>query len=120
MHYVESSGLRACLYLKLYMAVGLPDSLDSLLDSAPPVHEVCEHVRVINWYQLGIQLLLDGVELEEIRKDGEKRVRMYQLWLRTQPDATRRQLLTALRSKDVGENAVADKYQQLLSQKVSK
>ena len=60
------------------MAVGLPDSLDSLLDSAPPVHKVCEHVRVINWYQLGIQLLLDGVELEEIRKDADKRDRMYQ------------------------------------------
>ena len=102
------------------MAVGLPDSLDSLLDSAPPVHEVCEHVRVINWYQLGIQLLLDGVELEEIRKDADKRDRMYQLWLRTQPDATRRQLLKALRSKDVGENAVADKYQQLLFEMVSK
>ena len=59
------------------MAVGLPDSLDSLLDSAPPVHEVCEHVRVTNWYQLGIQLLLDGVELEEIRKDADKRDRIY-------------------------------------------
>ena len=103
------------------MAVSLPDSLDFLLDSVPPVHEVCEHVRVTNWYQLGIQLLLDGVELEEIRKDAaDKRDRMYQLWLRTQPDATRRQLLTALRSKDVGENAVADNYQQWLSKMVSK
>ena len=95
--------------------------LEQLLDQTPPLSEVCENARTSHWYNLGIQLQLDEVELEEIRSDAgsEKRSRMYQLWLRSKSDATRRQLLTALRTKDVGEIVVARKYEKVLIEKVS-
>ena len=75
----------------------------TILDQVPPLIEVCEHAKTSRWYQLGIQLELVEVDLEEIRNDtsSDKRSRMYQFWLCTHSDATRRQLLTALRSKDV-------------------
>ena len=106
------------------MAVGgVPSfpSLNKLLDQSPLLSEVCEYARTSHWYKLGIQLELDEVELGEIRDDtgSDKRSRMYQLWLHTQSNATRRQLLTALRTKDVGENTVADNYEQMLFDKVS-
>ena len=98
-------------------------SADQLLDQKPPLSEVCEHAITSHdhWYKLGIQLEVDEVELKEIRNDtgSDKGTLMYQLWLRTQPNATRRQLLTALRTKDVGENTVADNYEQMLFDKVS-
>ena len=95
--------------------------LEQLLDETPPLYEVCENARTSHWYNLGIELQLDEVKLEEIRHDAEsdKRSRMYQLWLRSQPDATRRQLLTALRTKDVGEIVVARKYEEMLIEMVS-
>ena len=109
--------------LKTAMAVGNPSSLtlDKLLDQKPPLPEVCEYVRTSRWYKLGIQLEVDEVELKEIRNDtgSYKRTLMYQLWLRTQPNATRRQLLTALRTKDVGENTVAENYEKILNRMVS-
>ena len=95
--------------------------LEQLLDETPPLYEVCENARTSHWYNLGIELQLDEVKLEEIRHDAEsdKRSRMYQLWLRSQPDATRRQLLTALRTRDVGEIVVARKYEEMLIEIVS-
>ena len=92
-------------------------STDRLLDEKPPLFEVCEYVRTSRWYLLGIKLKVDEVELNEIRDESgpDKRSRMFQLWLRTQPNATRRQLLTALRSKDVGEESVALKYENMVS-----
>ena len=96
-------------------------ALSSMLDQKPPLSEVCEYARTSSWYKLGIQLEVDEVELKEIRDDtgSDKRTLMYQLWLRTQPNATRRQLLTALRTKDVGEEVVASKYEQMLFNMVS-
>ena len=111
------------VYFKTAMAEGNPSSLtlDKLLDQKPPLPEVCEYARTSRWYKLGIQLELDEVELKEIRNDtgSYKRTLMYQLWFRTQPNATRRQLLTALRTKDVGENTVAEDYEQILKRMVS-
>ena len=105
------------------MAEGNSSSLtfDELLDQKPKLSEVCEHARTSKWYKLGIQLEVDEVELEEIRNDtgSDKRTLMYQLWLCSQPNATRRQLLTALRTRDVGENTVAHNYEQMLIGKVS-
>ena len=103
------------------MAVRGGPTLSSVLDQKPPLSEVCEYARTSRWYKLGIQLELDEVELKEIRNDtgSDKRTQMYQLWLHTQPNATRRQLLAALRTKDVGEEVVASKYEQMLFDMVS-
>ena len=93
-------------------------TFEKILDSKPPLAEICEHVRISKWFNLGVQLQLDDVDLEEIREDGpDKRNRMYQLWLRTQSKASRRQLLDALRRRDVGEYTVADQYEEFLRTK---
>ena len=113
--------MRVCLVNKMAVRGPSFSSTDQLLDQKPPLSEVCEYARTSHWYQLGIQLEVDEVELKEIRNEtgSDKRNRMYQLWLDTQPNATRRQLLTALRTKDVGEEVVALKYEQMLLDKVS-
>ena len=78
-------------------------------------------LKLVIGINLGIQLEVDEVELKEIRNDtgSDKRTLMYQLWLQTQPNATRRQLLTALRRKDVGEEVVAPTYEEMLFDKVN-
>ena len=102
---------------------GVPSliSLDKLLDQKPPLSEVCEYGRTSRWYKLGVQLKLDKVELKEIRSNtgSDKRTLMYQLWLCSQRNATRRQLLTALRTRYVREKTVAHDYQQMLNGMVS-
>lgn len=39
----------------------------TILDQVPQLFEVCEHAKTSHWYQLGIQLELVEVDLEEIR-----------------------------------------------------
>lgn len=84
------------------------------MDNRPVLHTVCGIVRITRWHQLGLQLEVDSQRLEEIRMDTtrieEKRTEMFKLWLDTQPTATHRQLLTALRLKSVGEDTVAEEY----------
>ena len=79
---------------------------------SPSLSEVHKHASC--WDQLEIQ---DSIELQEIRNEAgsDKISRMYQLWSRSQ----RRQLLTALRAKHVGENTVEEIYEQELIQMVS-
>ena len=106
-----------CLFIKMAVRGPSLSSTDQLLDKKPPLSEVCEYARTSRWYQLGVQLQVDEVELKEIKDEpgSDKRTRMFQLWLRTQINATRRQLLTALRSKHVGEEEVALKYENMVS-----
>lgn len=96
----------------------LPDPLCKLLDEKPSLSEICEHVRTIKWFQLGIQLELDDSELREIKEDNnsvaDRRTAMYQLWFRTQPKRNRRQLLNALKSKAVSEYKIASDYEEIL------
>lgn len=97
-------------------------TFEELLAHKPSLAEVCEHVRTTRWFQLGVQLGLDEIDLEEIEEDrssgDEKRTSVYQLWFRTQPKATRGQLLTALKSTAVGEyGRVAKGYENILRKK---
>ena len=98
-------------------------SLDYLLDQAPPLLEVCNHAKIAEWYDLGIQLQLDSVDLDNIRSDPaitNKLSSMYSLWLNKKADiASRKQLLTALRSEHVGQNRIANDYEQHLKKMVS-
>ena len=76
------------------MAVGsVPDySLEFLLNQAPSLSEVCEHAITADLYQLGIQLQLDSVNLENIRKlsiECDKLSRMYDIWLNKGESQTR-------------------------------
>ena len=106
------------------MATGGLSSLPpSLLDDVPPLHEICNYARTSYWDALGIQLDLDRVDLERIRTDPavtDKLSSMYQVWLdKKAGTATRRQLLKALRTDHVGQNRVAESYEQELKRMVS-
>ena len=84
------------------------------MDQQPGLKELITHARTAQWYQLGVQLELDSVDL-----DGcTDMTSMYRLWIQEKAEmATRRNLLTALRS--IRENNVAWKYENCLRTLVS-
>ena len=96
--------------------------LEQLLDKVPRLHEVCNDVRTAHWYELGIQLQLNTVNLDNINDSAvtDKLSHMYNLWLNTKGNAaTRRSLLTALQTDHVGQKRVADEYKEKLMTMVS-
>ena len=89
-------------------------SLEILLDQQPDLKELTTHARTAEWRLLGVHLELDGVDLAECTD----LISMYQLWIKEKANmATRRTLLTALRS--IRENNVAWMYESYLRTKVS-
>ena len=89
-------------------------SLEILLDQQPGLKELTTHARTAHWYQLGVELELDSIDI-----DGcTDMTSMYRLWIQQKANmATRRNLLTALRS--IRENNVAWMYESYLRTKVS-
>ena len=80
-----------------------------LLDQQPKLNEITEFARTAKWYQLGVQLELDDVDLDECNDIA----RMYRLWIQQKAqNATRRNLLIALRA--IRENNAAWQYEQYL------
>ena len=98
-------------------------SFEKLMEEKPALDELCEHIRIgSKWYQLGIQLKLDPKKLrDDIQKLPEdstyKTSRMFELWLDTNPNATRRQVIDTLRKEVIEENTVAHKYELVLLRK---
>ena len=89
-------------------------SVQILLDQQPDLKELTTHARTARWYQLGVELELDNVDLAGCTDLA----RMYELWIQQKAEmATRRNLLTALRS--IRENNVAFRYEDYLRRKVS-
>ena len=89
-------------------------SIQMLLDQQPSLLEITTHARTAQWYQLGVQLELDSVAL----RGCTDLTRMYQLWIQEKAEmATRRNLLTALRS--IRENNVGWIYENYLRTLVS-
>ena len=89
-------------------------SLEILLDQQPDIKELITNARTANWRLLGVQLELDKVDLAECTDLTS----MYQLWIKEKAEmATRRNLLTALRS--IRENNVAWQYESYLRTLVS-
>ena len=84
------------------------------VNQKPHLSDLIEHVRIVKWYQLGIQLKLDTVLLTEIdntnQSEDMKRSKMFAAWLK-QSAASVKQLLVALRLKSVGENTIADELE---------
>ena len=84
-------------------------SLEMLLNQQPDLKEITNFARTDKWYQLGIQLELDGVDLAGYT-DMEH---TYQLWIQQKAkDATRRNLLIGLRA--IRQNNVACQYEDYL------
>ena len=100
----------------------MSDELEQLLDEVPKLHEVCNYVRTAHWYELGIQLQLNTVDLDSISDSAvtDKLSRMYDLWLNAKGTAaTRRSLLAALQTEHVGQKRIADEYKEKLITMVS-
>ena len=96
-------------------------SFEMLLQEKPTLDELCEHIVIgTKWYQLRIQFKLDVThQLDVIDKENsdvtQKTAKMFQLWLSTNPLATRRHVLEALRKRVIGEDNVANEYEKILT-----
>ena len=105
------------------MAAGV-STFEEILEEKPTLDELCEHIMIgTKWYQLGIQLKLDVTQLDVINEQNsnvtQKTSKMFQLWLSTNPLATRRHVLEALRKRMIGENNVANEYEKVLTSSYS-
>ena len=97
-----------------------PNSQESLLNMKPELRTVCALVRTTRWHQLGIQLGVDTQMLDDIKieksETQEKRTQMFRLWLASQPEASHRQLVEALKLKVIGEHTMAVEYEEKVKQ----
>lgn len=103
------------------MAVGGGGELSTFLNEKPTLHELCEYVTIgTKWFLFGVLLKLDERELdaiEELNKDVvHKAMKMFRLWLDTNPYATRRQVINTLRMNTIKENAIAEIYERALTE----
>ncbi|XP_041378806.1 uncharacterized protein MG328-like [Gigantopelta aegis] len=97
---------------------------ENKLEEKPNLAELIQHVRVgSKWHLLGVLLELDEIKLNDIRRMREgsdfKALKMFQLWLKTNPNATRRQVIDALKKEPVKEMTVADNYEKILQSEPS-
>ena len=83
------------------------------LDQKPLLSDLCEHVRTERWYMLGIQLDIDTIRLNDIQvehhSEEKRRAKLFEEWLRVNPEASVIQLIEALRKESVKENVIAHK-----------
>ena len=91
-------------------------SFQEILNDRPSLAELCEHVPVSPiWYQMGVQLELDPRKLNGIELQGanfmDKMTKMFELWLDTNPQATRRQIVETLRKNSIEEITLAVQYE---------
>ena len=98
---------------------------ENIFEEKPTLCELCEHIHIgSKWYQLGIMLKLDSKKLNDIQKLPEdsthKTSKMFELWLDTNPHATRRQVIESLRKGVIEENTVAHEYEKTLRTSCSK
>ena len=85
------------------------------MDQQPPLIELITHARTSEWFQLGIQLKLNNVNLKGCNGDLSC---VYNLWIQEKAEnATRRNLLSALRT--INQNNVAKIYEDYLKTLVS-
>ena len=96
----------------------------NILEETPTLDELCENVQITTkWYQFGVLLKLDAKKLSDIdqwTKDADlKAIKMFELWLNTSTNATRRQILETLRKEPIKEIAVANKYEKKLDDDIA-
>ena len=101
------------------LILAMATTFEDKLEEKPVLAELVQHVRVgSNWYLLGVLLKLDEIKLNDIRTMTEgsdfKASQMFQLWLQTNPNATRRQVIEALKKESIKEMTVADNYEKSL------
>ena len=92
---------------------------NQFLNGKPTLKELCEHVRVgTKWYKFGVLLKLDTNELENIRMmngdSGFKAIKMFELWLSSNPKTMRREIIETLQKPTIEENVIAEEYKKAL------
>ena len=101
-----------------------PNSLSSVMNGKPDLKIVCAIVRTDRWHQLGIQLGVDEKVLQDILSDRsdtqDKRTQMFRLWIASQPEASHNQLVETLRLKIIGEDRMAQEYEEKVKEEASK
>ena len=95
-----------------------------ILSRRPELAELENHVRTLKWHAVGLQLHLEENELVAIeqvyRGDIDScRRSMFDLWLKTFPEASRKQLLDVLRLKSVAEIYMAEQYREYICHQLS-
>ena len=90
----------------------------SVIEEKPTLNELLTHVDVgTDWLRLGVLLELDMKDLTAIEQERhtiDQRLQcMYDLWLKTNPNAIRGQLMKALGI--MRANTLADKYKKWVS-----
>ena len=98
--------------------------MENVWNNRPELAELQNQVMTNNWQTLGLQLGLNNDRLEEFRKEhpgdiADCRQKMFALWLQTKPNASRQQVLDALRTEAVSEIYMAKKYEKYISQQLS-
>ena len=94
-------------------------SFEKKLEEKPTLDELCEYIHIgSKWYQLGVILKLDDVKLDDIRRLAEdstyKTLKMFKLWLNTNPHAARKHVLDALRKEVIEESTIVHDYEKFL------
>ena len=96
----------------------------SVMNGKPDLKTVCAIVRTSRWHQLGTQLGVDEEMLQDIETDRsetqDKRRQMFRLWIASQPGASHNQLVEALRLKVIGEDRMAQEYEEKVKEEASK
>ncbi|XP_019856398.1 PREDICTED: uncharacterized protein LOC109584923 isoform X3 [Amphimedon queenslandica] len=96
----------------------------SVMNEKPDLKNVCAIVRTSRWHQLGIQLGVDEEMLQDIETDRsetqDKRTQMFRLWIASQLNASHNQLVEALRLKVIGEDRMAQEYEEKVKEEASK
>lgn len=92
--------------------------MDAKLDENPTLQELVSQVDIkTKWQGLGVRLKLEEVDLEAIKHENlstdDRVLKMYSLWLESQPRATRRQLLEALEAMKA--HTLADNYKEWIA-----
>ena len=96
-------------------------SFEAFWNEKPTLDELCRHVRLkTKWYTFGVLLKLDIMKLDGIRLMNEdgffKAIKMFELWLSSNPTATRREIIETLRIGAIGEKTIAEDYNKALKE----
>ena len=104
-------------YVYLGVQIHLPQGMTSdFLNGKPTVDELYQHVTIsTKWYKFGELLKLDtSGDLDNIdqqyKDDDSKVLKMFELWLSTSPNPTRREIIDTLLNSVINESVLAEKY----------
>ena len=93
-----------------------------MLEERPPLNELQEHVKIgSKWFLFGVLLNINPTDLSTIEQlNGDsvlKALKMFQIWLDTDPNATRMKVIDTLEKEVIGEMTLATFYMTTLKKK---